>query len=87
VVALPADGVVLGSTDHCPVAALQIGSSMIGLQAHPEFSVDYERALLDARVERIGAAEVAAARLSLEAPTDERAVARWLVDVLGGTHG
>jgi len=87
VVALPGDGVVLGSTDHCPVAALQIGSSMVGVQAHPEFTGDYERALLDARVERIGAAKVESARTSLEAPTDEHAAARWLAGFLGGTHG
>ncbi|MEY2571426.1 MAG: hypothetical protein QOE63_1776 [Acidimicrobiaceae bacterium] len=86
VVALPDDGVVLGSTDHCPVAALQIGPSMVGVQAHPEFSADYERALLDLRVERIGEAKVAAARASLDAPTDERAAASWLAAFMGGAH-
>ena len=82
VVALPDGAQVLGSADHCPVAVLQVGSA-IGVQAHPEFSVDYERALLDARAEGIGTEAVAAARASLEEPTDERAVAAWLAGFLG----
>src|SRR5258705_284577 len=40
VVALPDGAVVLGRADHCPNAVLQVGS-MLGMQAHPEFSVDY----------------------------------------------
>jgi GMP synthase-like glutamine amidotransferase len=82
VVALPPGGVVVARAEHCPVAALRVGPSMVGIQAHPEFTPAYTRALLDERVARIGDAAVAAARAGLARPTDEATVARWLGRVL-----
>ena len=84
VVAPPPGGVVLGNTDHCPVALLRVGPSMVGLQAHPEFTPAYVDALLAGRVARIGEGEVAAARAGLARPTDEATVARWIGRVLSG---
>jgi GMP synthase-like glutamine amidotransferase len=83
VTALPEGGVVVGSTGHCPVAAFRVGTAMVGIQAHPEFTPEYSGALLDQREERIGAEKVAAARASLALPTDEATVARWLARFLG----
>jgi GMP synthase-like glutamine amidotransferase len=85
VVALPADAIVLGRADHCPVAMFAIGERTIGIQAHPEFTPAYTDALLADRVARIGAAEVAAARAGLEQPTDEATIARWLAQFLAGS--
>lgn len=82
VTALPPDGRVLASADHCPVAMLAIGDDAVGVQAHPEFSAPYLRALLDDRVDRIGEARTAAAVASLAQPTHERTVARWLLEFL-----
>lgn len=83
VVALPPGGRVLGRAPHCPVAVLEVGEAMVGVQAHPEFTPAYTEALLADRVARIGDAEVAAARASLAQPTDEAVVARWLARVVG----
>ena len=87
-VTVPPEGaVVLGRTDHCPIAMLQVGS-MLGVQAHPEFSVDFVDALLDARVDRIGPDVTARAKQSLERAGDaEHAgdsamVGRWIVKFL-----
>jgi GMP synthase-like glutamine amidotransferase len=80
---LPPGGVVLGSTDHCPVALLQVGS-LVGVQAHPEFTPPYTDALLVDRVARIGDDEVAGARASLAQPTGEATVARWIERVMAG---
>jgi GMP synthase-like glutamine amidotransferase len=85
VTVLPDGAVVLGRADHCPIAALQLGA-MLGVQAHPEFAVDYVDALLDARVDRIGPAVTARAKasLALDAIDDDSArVGRWIVDFLG----
>lgn len=82
---VPEDGVVLGKTDHCPVAMLQVGSSMLGMQAHPEFPPAYLEALLDVRVGRIGEEKTAAARASLEGPLDAAVAARWIASNL--SHG
>jgi GMP synthase-like glutamine amidotransferase len=82
VVALPDGAVVLGRADHCPNAVLQVGS-MLGVQAHPEFSVGYVDALLDARTDRIGSEVTARAKASLERVGDAKdaaMVGRWIVD-------
>ena len=82
VVALPDGAVVLGRTDHCPFAMLQVGP-MLGIQAHPEFSPAYVDVLLDARAERIGPDLTALAKASLERigdAKDAQIVGRWIVD-------
>ena len=81
---VPDGGTVLGSTDHCSVAMLRVGSSMLGIQAHPEYPAAYIEALLDARAARIGEEKVAAARASLARPLDAAVAAGWITDVLGG---
>jgi GMP synthase-like glutamine amidotransferase len=81
---LPEDGVVIGRSDHCPVAMFRVGDSMLGIQAHPEFPKAYSEALLLDRVERIGEERVKAALESLGQPTDEPVVAKWIVEFLEG---
>lgn len=76
---LPSDGEVLGVAAHCPVAMMAVGEHMVGIQAHPEFGASYVRALLEDRVDRIGVARTNEAVASLDAPTDERAVADWIM--------
>jgi GMP synthase-like glutamine amidotransferase len=79
---VPDGGTVLGSTDHCAVAMLRVGSAMLGMQAHPEFPPAYLEALLDVRAGRIGEEKTAAARASLERPLDAAVAARWITSVL-----
>src|SRR5215813_7196623 len=79
---LPEDGVVIGRSDHCPVAIFRVGDSTLGIQAHPEFPKAYSEALLLDRVERIGEERVKAALASLGQPTDEPVVAKWIVEFL-----
>ncbi len=60
----------------------QVGS-MLGVQAHPEFSAGYVDALLDARVDRIGRDLTARAKASLERVGDAKdaaMVGRWIVE-------
>jgi GMP synthase-like glutamine amidotransferase len=81
----PEHAVVLGCSDHCEVAMFRVGT-MLGLQAHPEFTVAYARALLSDRVERIGGERAGEALASLDKPTDEAVVAHWLAAFFGGTE-
>jgi GMP synthase-like glutamine amidotransferase len=81
---LPENGVVIGRSDHCPVAMFRVGDSMLGIQGHPEFPKAYSEALLLDRIERIGAERVKAALASLDRPADETVVARWIVEFLEG---
>jgi GMP synthase-like glutamine amidotransferase len=79
---LPPGGRVLGSAPHCPIAMLAVEDDIIGIQAHPEFGAPYVRALLEDRVDRIGAEDTTVALESLERSTDERVVARWILEFL-----
>jgi hypothetical protein len=82
VTALPPDGRVLARAAHCPVAMLAVGDDMIGMQAHPEFGAAYLRALLQDRVDRIGADETEHALATLERRTDEGLGAAWILAFL-----
>lgn len=79
---LPAGGVTLGSAPHCPIAIFRVGRTMLGIQAHPEFTPDYVGALLDDRVQLIGAEKCAAAQTSLRQTTDEGLVTQWIGEFL-----
>lgn len=79
---LPENSVVLGRSEHCPVAAFRLGDTMLGVQAHPEFTNEYSAALLAARSERIGAERVEQARASLIHRTDEAVFVQWVSEFL-----
>lgn len=81
---LPEGGVVIGRSNHCAMAMFLVGDSMLGIQAHPEFPKAYGKALLLDRVDRIGEERAKAALASLDQPTDESVVARWIVEFLEG---
>lgn len=49
IVELPPGARVWASSDFCPYAGLFIGDKVLTIQAHPEFSTDFNRRLLDAR--------------------------------------
>ncbi len=79
---LPENSVVLGRSEHCPVAAFRIGATMLGIQAHPEFTNEYSATLLTDRIARIGADRVQKARASLVCSTDEAVFAQWVLEFL-----
>ncbi len=82
VVDLPSDSVVLGSTAHCQHAVIQVGPSMLGIQAHPEFPGAYVEALPLARPERIGPDVGEQALPSPDAPRDEPTAVEWMLRFL-----
>ncbi|MCB9451201.1 MAG: type 1 glutamine amidotransferase [Anaerolineaceae bacterium] len=75
---LPPGAELIGSSDHCPVAMFTVGSHLLGVQAHPEFSKSYVEALMDSRIVRIGAEPIAAARQTMPSPTDEEVMTQWI---------
>lgn len=78
VLQLPPDSVLLAKTEDCPHAMFRVGHNMLGIQAHPEFPKDYNQALMELRVDRIGPEKVKAGIASLSLPTDERIIAEWI---------
>ena len=63
VVECPPDAEVFLSSEFCPFAGLSYGDSIISVQAHPEFRLDYENALLEAYGGSVVPAELAATSL------------------------
>jgi GMP synthase-like glutamine amidotransferase len=80
VLKLPSEAVLLAQTPDCPNAMFQIGETMLGIQAHPEFPKAYDQALMELRVERIGERKVEMGIMSLELPTSEKLFAQWIVN-------
>ncbi|WP_428655684.1 glutamine amidotransferase-related protein [Runella sp.] len=76
---LPPDSAVLASANDCPVAMFRVGERMLGVQAHPEFPLLYEEALMRSRVERIGAEKVNKGLESLTLPLHSKLMAKWMV--------
>lgn len=81
---LPDGARLLARSDYCPNAMFAVGERAIGIQAHPEFSADISRALIDLRADLIGAAATAAGRASLVTPLDRGTLAEWIVRFLSG---
>lgn len=78
VVEVPPGASVVGSAPHCPVAVLAVGDRLLGIQAHPEFTDAYSKALLVDRELRIGPEATAEAAATLGGPTDDGTAARWI---------
>ncbi|MDR3441267.1 type 1 glutamine amidotransferase [Telmatospirillum sp.] len=86
VLEVPPGATLLASSPDCPIAALTYGNWAVTLQAHPEFSIPFEQALLSSCVgktlpEQPG--RVALAELDkADAATDADLVARGLLRFL-----
>ncbi len=76
---LPEGATLLAGNDRCPVGMFQFGNTMLGIQAHPEFSKEYDRLLMENRVERIGEDEVEEGVASLAKAVDRNMVMDWVV--------
>ena len=83
VVELPPDTIRLAGSETCPNAMLQIGENMISVQGHPEFSIAYNRILMESRVVRIGAEKVANGIASLDKRIDIDLFRAWVTRFLG----
>ena len=47
--ALPPGAEILGWNEHCPVSVMGVGSTLLGIQGHPEFESAYSVALMESR--------------------------------------
>lgn len=79
---LPPNSRVLASTSACPVGIFRVGQRMLGVQAHPEFSRAYDKVLMEARIDRMGAETVEKAINTLSLPLDATRFIQWTVRFL-----
>lgn len=82
VVELPAEMQRLAGHAFCPNDMTQIGEHILTIQGHPEISREYCAALIRRRRQLLGEQTYANALRSLSRPTDERTVARWILNFL-----
>ena len=82
VVEMPAESTLYASSDFCPIAGFQIGTHVLSMQGHPEFSKEYNRALIEKRVDRIGEKVVDIAIQSLKKEVDSNTVTAWMIDFI-----
>lgn len=78
VTALPPDARRLLGSDFCPLAAFHIPGRVLCFQAHPEFSKDYERALLPYREKDVSPRAMADIRASLDEPHQGERIGHWM---------
>ena len=82
VVRLPKRSVVLGESDHCEVGMFRVGERMLGIEGHPEFTVEFGAALIRSRRERFGERLTERALESLKGKSDGSTVGKWIARFL-----
>ena len=81
VLRLPEGSVVLGESPHCDIGMFRVGETRLGIEGHPEFTVEYGAALIEARRAQIGEGAEKALH-SLKDKTDGATVGRWIANFL-----
>jgi len=80
---LPPDAEVLAESDFCPYAVLAYRGKAISIQAHPEFSTDFERDLIAYRQgSSFSEAQGDAALQTLDTRLHTTQIAEWIVHFL-----
>lgn len=79
---LPPGAERLAGSAFCPIAMYRIADHVFAMQAHPEFSREYSRELMEVRRSLIGEELIGKGMASLSRETDSRAVAHWIVGFL-----
>jgi len=83
VATLPPGGEILGWNEHCPVSVMSVGSTILGIQGHPEFKAAYSAALMESRRGNLIPEETVDAGLaSLGDEPDGERLAAWILDYI-----
>jgi len=83
VVKLPENSTVLAGHEKCPVGIFRVGETMLGIQAHPEFSKKYDQLLMENRTHIMGESVVKNGVESLEKDIDVEVVREWVMRFIG----
>ena len=78
VIELPPDATLIARSPSCPNAIIRVGTNMLGIQGHPEFSLDFEHQLLLANAPYLPADRLADGIYSLSTPVDNEVVGQWM---------
>ncbi len=78
VITLPPDTTVIASSEYIPHAMIRVGDNMLGIQGHPEFSVDFEEKLIGVNTKYLEAGPVEEGITSLSKRIDSTVVGQWM---------
>lgn len=81
---LPPGAALLASSPQCPNAMFRLDDHILAIQGHPEFSKKYSQVLIELRAAALGEETFARGMASLAMNTDEKTVARWIVNFIAG---
>lgn len=78
VVELPDGAILLATAPACPNGMFRVGANMLGIQGHPEFSVDFEEKLIRLNAHFLVPGQAEMAEKSLAVTVHNADVAKWL---------
>ena len=79
---LPPDTTVIARSALCPNAMILVGENMLGIQGHPEFSVDFEHKLMLANAAYLEPGLLEEGIKSLARPVQSNETAVWMKNFL-----
>lgn len=80
---LPPGATRLAGNDFCPNFMFLQGDHIVAIQGHPEFSVEYNRALIERRRGLLPDERYLSSLSSLEGEVDSATMMQWLLQFLG----
>ncbi|HHQ4661072.1 TPA: glutamine amidotransferase-related protein [Aeromonas veronii] len=80
---LPPGATRLAGNDFCPNFMFLQGNNIVAIQGHPEFSVEYNRALIERRRGLLPDERYQSSLSSLEGEVDSTTMMQWLLQFLG----
>jgi hypothetical protein len=80
---LPPGAIRLAGNDFCPNFMFLQGDHIVAIQGHPEFSVEYNRALIERRRDFLSDDRYQRSLSSLEGEVDSATMMQWLLQFLG----
>lgn len=80
---LPPGATRLAGNDFCPNFMFLQGDHIVAIQGHPEFSVEYNRALIERRRDFLSDDRYQSSLSSLEGEVDSATMMQWLLQFLG----
>lgn len=79
---IPDDSEVIAASPQCPVAIYQVGKNMLGIQGHPEFSIEYKAAIIESRRLRFGDSKTDEALESLGKTIHHQVLIQWIIQFI-----
>ncbi len=83
---VPLGSRILSKADDCPIGMFAMGEHILCLQGHPEFTKEYNRAVFESRVEKIGQNKIDQAIASFVHDPDFKLMQQYLSNFLIQAH-